>query len=345
MANKNQLLRYLIIDEMLRNRQRKYPSKQDIIETITERTDRDYSDSSLEKDLRAMRTHFNAPIEFHNGRRGYFYGWKEKNRLGDMLYEEDKDYRFMSISLSKKDVIALNLAESVLEGFKGMGLLEGFSDAVDKVLDVVEIGKQLDDGEKSKKSVIQFDTPSYVKGRELLAMLVKAIQEQKQVSFEYQKFNSEERSVRKVHPYLLKEFKGRWYLVCYEDDMIKNFGLDRMANVTLLEKSAIPPEKVGFNAAEHFKYCYGIAKLSETPDKIILSFSRFYANYIKTQPIHPTQKELISNEEEYRISLEIIINPELISLLLSFGPSLKVISPQKLVDLMKEELEKTLNMY
>jgi len=54
LANKNQLLRYLIIDEMLRNKQRKYPSKDEIITNIQERTDKNYSNSALEKDLKAM---------------------------------------------------------------------------------------------------------------------------------------------------------------------------------------------------------------------------------------------------------------------------------------------------
>jgi predicted DNA-binding transcriptional regulator YafY len=346
MANKNQLLRYLIIDEMLRRKHKKYPSKQELIDEIVERTDRDYSDSSLEKDLRAMRSFFNAPIEFHNAHRGYFYGWKDKNRHNEMIYEEDHEYRFMSISLSQKDVIALNLAESVLEGFKGLGLLEGFSDAIDKVLDVVEIGKQID-GQKNK-SFIQLDTPPYVKGRDLLGTLARAIHEQKQVAFEYRKFNSETSSQRVVSPYILKEFGGRWYLVCYEeqDHQIKNFGLDRMQALQLLEKQRLAPERVNFDAENHFKHCLGVTRKDEAqPENIVLSFNRFFGHYIQTQPLHPTQQELVNNEEEYRICLQLLINHELITKILSFGENVKVLAPTQLAQEIKATIQRMLALY
>ncbi len=140
MPNKNQLLRYLIIYELLRNRQHKFPTKERIIETIQERTDTDYSVSAFEKDLKIMREQFGAPIEFHNLERGYFYGYKQKNKRGEIHYEIDREYRFMSISLSQKDLVALNFAESILQSFKNSQIFEDFSDAINKVLDAVEVG-------------------------------------------------------------------------------------------------------------------------------------------------------------------------------------------------------------
>ena len=74
---------------MLRNRQKNFPTKAAIIGIIEERTDKEYSASSLEKDLRAMRDDFFAPIEFNNVERGYFYGTKVKGKGKKTSYELD----------------------------------------------------------------------------------------------------------------------------------------------------------------------------------------------------------------------------------------------------------------
>ncbi len=352
MANKNQLIRYLSIDEMLRNRQKNFPTKAAIIAVIEERTDKEYSASSLEKDLRAMRDGFFAPIEFNNVERGYFYGTKNKGKDKKITYELDLEYRFLSISLSKNDVFALNLAESVLQGFKDVGILSGFSDAVDKVMDAVEIRKQLGNDQK-KNAIVQLSTPTYTKGRELLSDLVRAINEGKQVNFIYHKFanqaeKQENELLRVAHPYLLKEFKGRWYMIAYTDarKTIQTFGLDRISDLLISQKSAIPPEKHNFSPENYYENCFGVTrKADERIEKIILSFNTFRGNYIKTQPLHHTQQELINDAQEYRISLDLMINFDLIMEILSYGDDVKVLEPARLIEKMKEILQKTLNRY
>ncbi len=364
MANKNQLIRYLSIDEMLRNRQKNFPTKTAIIALIEERTDKEYSASSLEKDLRAMRDDFFAPIEFNNVERGYFYGTKNKGKNQKTIYELDLEYRFLSISLSKNDVFALNLAESVLQGFKDVGILGGFSDAIDKVMDAVEIRKQLGNDQK-KNAIVQLSTPTYTKGRELLSDLVRAINEGKQVNFIYHKFanqsnnqpenitaniteNLEKDLLRTAHPYLLKEFKGRWYMIAYIEakETIQTFGLDRMSDLLISTKSAIPPEKHNFSPENYYENCFGITrKLDERIEHIVLSFNTFRGNYIKTQPIHSSQKEIINDTQEYRISLDLMINFDLIMEILSYGDDVKVLEPTRLVTDMKNILQKTLNKY
>lgn len=348
MANKNQLLRYLIIDEMLRNKQKKYPSKEDLITTIQERTDKNYSDSSLEKDFKAMRTQFGAPIEFHNLYRGYFYGYKYKNKRGEMSYEEDTEYKFMSISLSQKDLVALNFAESVLQSFRDTPIFAEFSDAINKVLDAVEINKQLKDTIQERKNFVQTENAGYTEGRKWLSDILTAIINKKQIRFEYKKFSQTESSERVLHPYLLKEFKGRWYVIGYNPDKQRTatFALDRILSLEISSLSIMYPEKIGFEAETFYEHCFGITRLQdEKVENIILTFTPFVGNYLKNKPLHHTQKILVDNEQEFSISLELIINYDLLTELLSYGSSLKVLAPLRLVKMMKEELQKNLEKY
>lgn len=348
MPNKNQLLRYLIIDELLRNRQHKFPTKERIIETIRERTDTDYSVSAFEKDLKIMREQFGAPIEFHHLERGYFYGYKQKNKRGETHYEIDREYRFMSISLSQKDLVALNFAESILQSFKNSQIFEDFSDAINKVLDAVEVSKQLKDSSRKMHDFIQPENAAYSEGRKWLGDILWAIKNYKQIEFVYKKFTQKKADSRVLHPYLLKEFKGRWYVIGYNPDKerIATFALDRIQMLKISEFSVLYPEKLGFEAEDFYQNCYGITRLqNEKVEEIILSFSPFAGHYLKSKPLHHTQKILIDSENEFRISLHLIINPDLVSELLSYGKNLKVLAPERLRQIIKEELQETLKKY
>ncbi|GIV38335.1 MAG: hypothetical protein KatS3mg033_0135 [Thermonema sp.] len=350
MANKNQLLRYLIIDEMLRNRQRPYPSREEIMQTIEERTDRPYSLSSFEKDLRVMREQFGAPIEYHHERRGYFYGEKLK-KSGKVLYEEDRTYRLAALSLSKQDLQSITLIEGLLEGFRHQPFFHAFSQAIDKVLDAVQISKQIPTRLDNRRlSFIQTDEPEFVKGRELLGELAAAIQNHRQVQFEYMKFKSEESSRRTLHPLLLKSFKNRWYLVGYEErkGRIATFGLDRVlpGSLRLLDAEALDAEKLQFDPEEYYRYCYGVTRNPEDkPKRVLLACTPLLGKYLETRPLHHTQRITEKNEVFWEIEYRLIINQELLYELLSMSPDVQVLKPKKLKRAVVETLEKTLSLY
>ncbi len=151
-----------------------------------------------------------------------------------------------------------------------------------------------------------------------------------------------------MHPYLLKEFKGRWYVIGYNPDKerIATFALDRIQMLKISDFSVLYPEKLGFEAEDFYQNCYGITRLqNEKVEEIILSFSPFVGHYLKSKPLHHTQKVLVDNDSEFRISLHLIINPDLVSELFSYGKNLKVLAPERLRQIIKEELQETLKKY
>jgi len=62
-------------------------------------------------------------------------------------------------------------------------------------------------------------------------------------------------------------------------------------------------------------------------------------------PLHTSQKVLIDNDTELRISITVIPNYELNQLILKHGDTVKVIEPEWLVDEIKENLKITLEKY
>lgn len=183
-------------------------------------------------------------------------------------------------------------------------------------------------------------------GTENIYGLIHAIKNKNQIKFDYKKYEDIEPTSRLVEPYALKEFRYRWYLLAKDkkDSEIKTFALDRLFNLEIIKERYFFPE--GFSPHNYFNNSFGIvAKPNEKPQEVILSFDAFQGKYIKSLPFHHTQKTLVDNEKEYRIKLTINITYDFIFEILSRGCHVKVISPQSLIDDLKEHYKGALNQY
>jgi predicted DNA-binding transcriptional regulator YafY len=325
-------IRYMLIDQMLRNKHKPYPTKEDLLEACAERFGV-RSISTIEKDLNAMRMEFEAPIEYSKREKGYYYS--------------DPEFKFLSVNLSDDQLKALSFVETFLQEFKFMPIFSEFSDAVDKVLDGLEITRNFGNDLKSVNQFIQIDKSPYYKGSDILSRLIKLISNQKTVRIRYQKFGSEQDKDYVIHPYLLKEFRNFWYLVGYVADYkeVRTFGVDRILDAEEAGIPYIPETEVNFQAQSFFKYCYGITALDGRPERVVLSFSVFRGNYIKSQPIHPSQQILADNDQELRIELHLINNFELRDLILSYGSHVRVIEPISLAEQIKKAIADSLKNY
>ena len=78
-----------------------------------------------------------------------------------------------------------------------------------------------------------------------------------------------------------------------------------------------------------------------------MQFTNGQGKYIKNLPLHPSQEILEDNSEtgDLLIKLNVYITFDFIQELLHYGKNVKVIAPQSLVDLMKEEYKNALQQY
>lgn len=183
-------------------------------------------------------------------------------------------------------------------------------------------------------------------GTENLNGLIHAITQKHQINFQYKKYWDDEITQRIVEPYLLKEFKYRWYLMArdHKDGIVKSFGLDRISNLQIKDRPFEYPRD--YNLDDNYRFAFGITSaINENPFEIILSFDPHHGRYIKSLPLHESQQILIDNEKELRIKLKLFITPDLIMELLSFGKDLKVIEPNILAEKIRDELVQTLKYY
>lgn len=173
----------------------------------------------------------------------------------------------------------------------------------------------------------------YNRGTEHLHFLVRAIKRCKPVTFSYLKFGETEPTERYVYPYFLKEATDRWYLLALQkgEKNLKAFGLDRIYRLSMA--SGTFKRAYTFDVAAEYKDVFGIFNLQGCPvEDIQLAFDYRDGEYVKSLPIHHSQKVVEENRGENRmvISLRLKITDDFRLALLSRGTSLKVLAPDHL---------------
>ncbi len=333
-ANKSALLRYRIIDKCIRNKYKPFPTKEylrqacedALFNSVGERV----SISTIEKDIYSMRFDltlgYEAPIKYSKADSGYFY--------------EDPNYSIDNIPLNDDDLHALRFAVNTLHQFKGIDVFKNFEFAIGKIFERVNLSNDVN--EETVKEYVQFESVTEIQGTEHLPPILEAIQAKRKIEIDYASFKTGKSKSYLLHPYLLKEYRNRWYLIAFDENSskIKTFGLDRFVSLQLTE-TKFSVDK-GFSPEHFFKYSIGITASNEKPKKVVLSFSPKQGHYIKTQPLHHSQTILKETSKELQISIEVIESYELMMMLLGFGSDVKVIKPKSLKKNLKKELEKAL---
>lgn len=317
---KNAQLRYRIIDRLIGNKYNPYPSKEALRKACEEAlygsdTGSDICDSTIEKDLYAMRMDFDAPIKYDKRQKGYYY--------------EDEDFSIEKIPLSQDDIDAIKFASNTLMQFRDVGIFKQFGFAIDKIFDRVHIANNPTD--ESVDNFVQFETVHDAgQGNEMLPEFLKAIQDKQVVTFKYTSYISEKTKERKVLPLLLKEYRNRWYLICYSLDKNKvmTFGLDRIKELEITPEYYLEP--IEFNADNYFKNSIGITANDSEPVKVVFKIDKVGSKYVESQPLHASQKLIKEGNSRNTFSLKVIVSEELKRTLLSYGSQLEVIKPKEL---------------
>ncbi|SMD45826.1 Predicted DNA-binding transcriptional regulator YafY, contains an HTH and WYL domains [Aquiflexum balticum DSM 16537] len=186
--------------------------------------------------------------------------------------------------------------------------------------------------------------PSYLlfeerkaKGTEHLTSILAAIQKQKLVNIQYEKYWMWELEDRTLKPLALKEFKQRWYLLSLdENNKFKVFGLDRIRNLEILQEGYQVSQHMDFE--QYFKNVFGIINSPGNPvEEVILTFTEFKGRYIKSLPLHASQEILVDDGSMLTIRLQVKIEYELIAEILSHGDEVRVEEPERLRDLVRKK--------
>ncbi|MES2800469.1 MAG: WYL domain-containing protein [Bacteroidota bacterium] len=328
---KHALIRFRIIDRLIRNKYKPFPSKSELREACEESLygsvdGANICDSTIEKDLFSMRMELDAPVKYSKKEGGYFY--------------EDPDFSINDVPLTEDELSSISFAVKTLMQFKESNLFRQFGNAIDKIVDRVAVA-----GDQTIGDIIQFEAAISVGGNEFLSVLLEAIKASQLVNFNYTSFVTGITKRRTVLPLLLKEYRNRWYLVSFDQQKndILTFGLDRMSDLELTQEKATM--SIDFDAESYFKYSIGITSNKSEPIEIIFKANAISAKYILSQPFHHTQKIVKENSESTTFNMKVIMSEELTRNFLSYGDEIEIISPNHFRDAIKQKAEQMVKLY
>ena len=181
-------------------------------------------------------------------------------------------------------------------------------------------------------------------GLEYMDAIITGIKGNYRLRMGYQKFGTEG-YVKTVCPYALKLFHQRWYLLARNDeDQMRIYALDRMTMVELTEEGFRMP--ADFSAQAYFNEFFGVLTDSNTPmAHVVIRAHRFTPNYLRTLPLHHSQRELASTPDYTDFAFDIRPTADFLGQLLSHGAGIEVLEPLELRQKMRGLIEENLKRY
>jgi predicted DNA-binding transcriptional regulator YafY len=316
-TNKNALIRYRILDRYLSDHHHYYDIH-DLTEKVNDYLDKEelstVTQRCIEKDLVDMQGLFSAPIEHYNKNGKYYITY---NKYSFSIFKQE---------MSREERSLLREVLSTLGQFGG---LDNF-----QWLDDFKIGLGLEE----RRPIISFsNNPYYLSDSTLLGTLFDNISNEVVIRLSYHTFT--DKTIRSIefHPYLLRQYNDRWFLIgsADSDKKILNFALDRIDNVEPL------PEKKYVECPEdlydRFEDVVGVTVYDREPGHILFWVSDASKDYVATKAIHGSQTQL-KGEAELNLrakypnleggaffTIDCIRNYELIRELWSYGKELLVL--------------------
>lgn len=193
---------------------------------------------------------------------------------------------------------------------------------------------------------IQFDTRK-AKGSEHLSGILYAIQNKFRVELRYQKFWSDTAEKRTIEPYLLKEYRKRWYVWAFDSvkKEFRTFGLDRIITMQIKDSKFQFPQNI--DPRKYFRDSFGVIVPDNNPkaEEILLKFTENQGEYIRTMPLHDSQEILEDNGDEMLVKVKLVPTYDFLMEILYHGELVKVIAPNHFAEKIKNRLKRAVSLY
>lgn len=330
-TNKHAQIRYNTLDKCFRNPGKRF-AIEDLVAACNEAI---YEFTGKEEGIKKRQLY--DDIRFMESEQGWSIELK-KTKDGRKVYYRYEDLNFSISNKPLNETEALHLKEALLtlSRFKGMPQYDWID----------ELGTRLDAEfklNKNSQKVMSFEENEYLEGKTFISDLYNAITYKKVVAIEYKNFKKENSTIYELSPYHLKQYNKRWFLFGKSPNFetLTNLALDRIISIKETDKNF---EETNIDFDEYFDDVVGVTIPNSPIETIKIKIIESLVPYIRTKPLHPTQIYKFE-DNSHRITLKVIPNYELESLLLSYGESLQVLEPLSFVEKMRIRVEKMKNNY
>ncbi|MBR7024160.1 MAG: WYL domain-containing protein [Bacteroidales bacterium] len=254
-------------------------------------------------------------------------------------------YRYSDVSFSLPMVTLDDEEKEMLK--KTIGMLSQYDD-IPQYQWMLTLLSQIENGNgwEGGKRFVEFQNNADLVGIGHFQALLGAIINNQPLTISYKPFGKPERSMN-IHPYYLKQYNDRWFLVAQTEgfDDLSVLAIDRIDSIKTLH---IPFIESNVDMEDYFGDSVGVTVFPDRPiEEVRLRVDAKRYPYMATKPIHWSQTELKDEAtEEYKVvRLNVRINNELESAILSFGDDVEVLAPESLRLKIGENIERLAKKY
>ena len=213
-----------------------------------------------------------------------------------------------------------------------------------RLLNLMSMDSLLKDSKELSDQILFEPIPS---GEKFLAPIIEAMRDKCVLQMTYQGFGKPCPHTFPIEPYCLKMFKQRWYVLVYAPDIDKMrvYGLDRIHAIEPTKKKYQLPED--FDAERYFRDAYGVTLLGDKqqPEKIVISIDEHQAEYLRTLPLHSSQKEIEPINGYPAFSFYVYPSEDFCQELFKYGSDVEVHKPEWLRKCFAEDADRVNKMY
>lgn len=211
------------------------------------------------------------------------------------------------------------------------------------MLNSFNVAEIVGDAKKMHDRVLLEDMPG---GTEYLEDVITAMKNFKELHLIYLSFKRSTTFDCHFQPYAMKVIRQRWYILgnLIESKGLRTIALDRIQSLEVTKKSFTIPDD--FSAKDYFMNSVGIwVNEEDKTKKVVIRSSPVMADYLRSLPLHWSQKEIKTADKYVDFEYRLNINYELVLTILSKGKSVEVLEPNSLKDLIKAEITNLTTVY
>lgn len=336
-AGKNASYRYRLIDLALRNKGRRW-TFEDLLQHLCDKLEEEFdvnlngnkitalSKRQLAEDIHVMRKDppqgYSAPIVRKDG----------------FIYYKDPEFSINDNPLNDTDTETLNEVLRLIKPFQALPHLRELETILGKVRGSLS--------QNTGDQIIELEHNPFARGLFHIERLYFLIRECKEILLQYQPFTHITPIEFIFHPFLIKEYNNRWFLLgCLPVELkFRVLGIDRI--ISFQETGNFSDIRLKNEIINLEKNIIGVSITEgQPPIEIELWVSASQLPYILSKPLHSSQKIVENQPTGGVITIQVVPNFELEQTILMFGERIKVLSPTNLVDRIRTRIRLALELY
>ncbi|MEN8901516.1 MAG: WYL domain-containing protein [Nonlabens sp.] len=340
--NKNFHKRITILDECFSNTSGSYTLAR-LIDVVQNKLGTSVSRKTIQNDIKYIRETIEAEkSNYIDFQRNPVFVMNLYDGNKKVFKYSDANLALGNHLLSKTDKEQLDTTLAILSRYRNRVDFSWLDELFPRIERTFNLAHQDYDGLISYQSNRDYSGKSWV-GKLYNQLLIKKV-----LHVTYKSFKDSNPYLRIIHPYHLKQYNNRWFLLAYEESEnyngITNLALDRIEDIKETTDDIIPNT---INWGDYFDEMIGVSRpKDEKAITLKLKFSKDRLPYVLTKPLHgATQKIDKLDPNKRTISITVVPNKELFQMILSFGNDVTILEPPHIVKEMSEIVRNMNELY